>query len=83
MEKLKNGSIVLLVWAGNNPPQDLEEIVSQMNESVGTNGKIQLEHIDRLKLCMFQFYIITGRFSYYKLSKLLLFDFSITQGIFL
>ncbi|XP_046843224.1 anamorsin homolog [Xenia sp. Carnegie-2017] len=50
MEKLKNGSIVLFVWAGNNPPQDLEEIVSQMNESVGTNGKIQLEHIDRLKL---------------------------------
>ena len=50
MESIKEGQKVLLIWSGVSPPQDLEQIVGRMTELAGSNGKVNVEHIDRLKL---------------------------------
>ena len=52
MESIKEGQTVLLIWSGISPPQDLEQIVGRMTQLAGSTGKINVEHIDRLKLCM-------------------------------
>ena len=51
MEVIKEGQKVLLIWSGMSPPQDLEQIVGRMTELAGSSGKVNVEHIDRLKLC--------------------------------
>ena len=51
MEGIKEGQKVLLIWSGMSPPQDLEQIVGRMTELAGSSGKVNVEHIDRLKLC--------------------------------
>ncbi len=51
MENIKDGEKVLLIWSGVTPPQDLQQIVSRMSQLVGSSGKVNVEHIDRLKLC--------------------------------
>jgi hypothetical protein len=51
MDCIKEGQTVLLIWSGVSPPQDLEEIVGRMTQLAGSSGKVNVEHIDRLKLC--------------------------------
>ena len=51
MENIKDGEKVLLIWSGLSPPQDLQQIVSRMSQLVGSSGKVNVEHVDRLKLC--------------------------------
>ncbi|CAB4020751.1 anamorsin homolog [Paramuricea clavata] len=50
MDCIKEGQTVLLIWSGGSPPQDLEEIVGRMTQLAGSTGKVNVEHIDRLKL---------------------------------
>ena len=50
MESIKEGQKVLLIWSGVSPPQDLEQIVGRMTELAGSSGKVNVEHIDRLRL---------------------------------
>jgi hypothetical protein len=51
MEGIKDSQKVLLIWSGVSPPQDLEQIVGRMTQLAGSGGKVNVEHIDRLKLC--------------------------------
>ena len=51
MESIKEGQTVLLIWSGISPPQDLEQVVSHMTQQAGSTGKVNVEHVDRLKLC--------------------------------
>ena len=46
-----SGRMVLFVWSGLSPTKDFEEIVGKLREKVGANGKVSVEHVDRLKLC--------------------------------
>ena len=50
-EEVKEGNRVLLIWSGITPPKKIEEIVSQLNSSVGPTGKVAVEHEERLQLC--------------------------------
>lgn len=50
-EEVKQGQSVLLIWSGSTPPKKIEEIVVQLNSSVGLEGKVSVEHEERLKLC--------------------------------
>lgn len=50
-EEVKEGERVLLIWSGSTPPKKIEEIVVQLNSSVGSAGKVSVEHEERLKLC--------------------------------
>lgn len=53
MERIKEGQAVLLIWSGVSPPHDLKDIVGRMSQLVSSTGKVNVEHIDRLKLCKF------------------------------
>lgn len=44
------GHTVLLIWSGASPPEDIQETVDQLKGRVGGGGKVNLEHVDRLKL---------------------------------
>lgn len=44
------GDRVLLIWSGTAPPKEIEAIVHQLNSSVGSTGKVAVEHEERLKL---------------------------------
>ena len=48
---LVKGQNVLLVWSGKQPPKQIEEIVRQLSSSVGDEGKISVEHEERLSMC--------------------------------
>ena len=50
-EEVKEGNRVLLIWSGITPPKKIEEIVNQLNSSVGSTGKVAVEHEERLQLC--------------------------------
>lgn len=50
MERIKKGQTVLLIWSGTSPTQDLEEIVAHMTQQAGPKGKVNVEHVERLKL---------------------------------
>ena len=49
------GHTVLLIWSGASPPEDIQETVDQLKGRVGGGGKVNLEHVDRLKLCKLLF----------------------------
>lgn len=50
---VKEGDHVLLIWSGNVPPKQIEEIVHQLNSLVGSSGKVAVEHEERLKFCKY------------------------------
>ena len=52
-EEVKYGDRVLLIWSGTAPPKEIEAIVHQLNSSVGSTGKVAVEHEERLKLCKY------------------------------
>ena len=51
MAGIKEGQTVLLIWSGVSPPQDIESVVGDMRQETGRSGKVNVEHVDRLKLC--------------------------------
>ena len=55
MDSNISGHAVLLMWSGISPPDDIQEVVDQLKERVGGDGKVNLEHVDRLKLCKLLF----------------------------
>lgn len=50
-EEVREGQSVLLIWSGITPPKQIEEIVAQLNSSVGPAGRVSVEHEERLTLC--------------------------------
>lgn len=53
---LKQKQHVLVLWSGHHPPKDIEEVVGHYNKMVGQDGKVSLEHSDRLH--MGEFHVI-------------------------
>ncbi|XP_001632585.2 anamorsin homolog [Nematostella vectensis] len=43
-------NFVLLLWSGAQPPKDIEAVVGSLTKKVGPNGKVSLEHSDRLHI---------------------------------
>lgn len=50
-EEVKESQAVLLIWSGSTPPKKIEEMVVQLNSTVGPAGKVSVEHEERLQLC--------------------------------
>nr|XP_006821200.1 PREDICTED: anamorsin homolog [Saccoglossus kowalevskii] len=53
-DTVSGGQKVLLLWSGSSPAVNLQDVVQQLNNKVGENGKVQLEHVDRLSLSNLQ-----------------------------
>ena len=50
--ELRSGQVVLLLWAGQQGgSNNIEEVVKSLSEQVGPTGRVQVEHVDRLKQC--------------------------------
>ena len=47
------GSKVLLLWGASHSPESVKDSVNQLAQKVGSSGKVQVEHIERLQLCKF------------------------------
>lgn len=50
-EEVTRGQRVVLLWSGTTPPKQIEEIVSRLNGLVGSEGKVSVEHEERIVLC--------------------------------
>ncbi|XP_070575043.1 anamorsin homolog [Ptychodera flava] len=50
IDSIRNGQHVLLLWGGAVPPDNIQDIVKTIMEKVGSTGKVQVEHIDRLHI---------------------------------
>lgn len=50
MGEIKEGQRILVIWSGGAPPKKIQEIVVQLNSSVGSTGTVAVEHEERLKL---------------------------------
>lgn len=48
--KVASKQRVLLLWSGTRPTEDLQSIVQELTQAVGNEGKVQVEHIERLLL---------------------------------
>ncbi|XP_077982739.1 anamorsin homolog [Glandiceps talaboti] len=49
-EEIKSGQHVLLLWGGSSPAANLQDIVKDLISKVGDDGKVQVEHVERLHL---------------------------------
>ena len=65
--ELSSGTKVLLLWAGSQMSANMQNVASTISDKVkgGDDGRIQLEHIDRLLLCKsiyisMYIYVISG-----------------------
>ena len=52
-DEVKQGQHILVIWSGITPPKKIEEIVIQLNSSVGSTGVVAVENEERLKLCKY------------------------------
>ena len=50
---IQGGEKVVLLWGSSSPPEGLKTAVDQLTQKVGSTGKVQVEHIERLNLCKF------------------------------
>lgn len=57
--EVKLDQAVLLLWSGNQPAQSFQSAIEVLTSKVGTGGKVQPEHIERLTLCKFISIIIS------------------------
>ena len=48
---LNGGFKVLLLWGPGNPPESVKDAVTVLTQKVGADGKVQVEHVERLQLC--------------------------------
>ncbi|XP_031563050.1 anamorsin homolog [Actinia tenebrosa] len=51
--ELKEKQVVLVIWSGSQPPKDIEQVVSHLKKMVGDEGKVALEHADRLHMASY------------------------------
>ena len=67
------GSTVLLLWSGNQMSSDMQEIATSVSDKVrnGSEGRIQLEHIDRLLMCKYYYWSLPNLF---KVSLIVLYE---------
>ncbi|ESO82676.1 hypothetical protein LOTGIDRAFT_203282 [Lottia gigantea] len=42
------GQSVLVLWGGNQPTENMTDVVNSLKEKVGPSGRVQLEHVGRL-----------------------------------
>ena len=51
--ELTSGTKVLLLWAGSQMSDNMQSVASSISDAVKAkgDGRIQLEHIDRLFMC--------------------------------
>ena len=52
------GENILLLWSGKTPPKQIEEVVRELNSKVGNEGKVSVEHEERLAMCKYCIIII-------------------------
>lgn len=50
IDEVKQGQRILVIWSGISPPRKIEEVVIQLNSSVGSKGVVAVENEERLKL---------------------------------
>ncbi len=50
---LSRGQEVLFLWNAGNQPNDIQEAVGNVKTLVEPDGSVQVEHIERLHLCMY------------------------------
>lgn len=48
--KVQNSQKCLFVWSGINVPEELQSTIERLQEKIGQNNKINLEHFDRLAM---------------------------------
>ena len=51
--ELPAGSSVLLLWGGNTAPDQLTNTVNDLKTQVGQEGRVQVEHAERLLMCKY------------------------------
>ncbi len=49
------GQRVLLLCGEAQSPESLKTVVDNISKDVGTSGKVQVEHVDRLILCKYSY----------------------------
>ena len=52
------GGAILVLWGAGSPPGTLKEVVDALQDRVGLTGRVQVEHIDRLILCKYLFFLL-------------------------
>lgn len=45
------GQQVITLWASANPPTNIEAIVGALRNQTGSEGRVQVEHVDILPSC--------------------------------
>ena len=48
---LIKGCKVLLLWGASNASESVKDAVNVLMQKVGADGKVQVEHVERLQLC--------------------------------
>lgn len=50
LNKVQNNQKCLFVWSGKNVPEEFQSSIERLQEKIGQNNKISLEHFDRLAI---------------------------------
>ena len=50
---LNKGCKVLLLWGASNASESVKDAVNVLMQKVGADGKVQVEHVERLQLCKY------------------------------
>ena len=50
---LNKGWKVLLLWGASNASESVKDAVNVLMQKVGADGKVQVEHVERLQLCKY------------------------------
>ena len=45
------GQKVLVLWSSANPPTNIESIVQTLRNQTGSEGRVQVEHVDIIQNC--------------------------------
>ena len=54
---LIKGCKLLLLWGANNASESVKDAVNVLMQKVGADGKVQVEHVERLQLCKYTHYV--------------------------
>ena len=48
---ITSGQQVIILWASAHPPTNIETIVGALRNQTGSEGRVQVEHVDILQSC--------------------------------